>query len=222
MNESFQPAAILEVVFYDWSRGSGYTGSYSATGTSSSGSAERRAEAGELGPAAGRDSTALSSTAPGAGGAVAGVSSSSGGSSSRGRGARDNDNGNEQNGEIRGPGSVVPIVVMDECPCDPSLLFRDGDVHEEEEEPEGDGRGVGDAGDLVLVRRDGNMVHGHGVGGSGSGEGVKGAGMSFGELFSAGELARDVGGLDEQLEDITRRVLSTRSLPSEVIDMYEL
>ena len=109
-----------------------------------------------------------------------------------------------------GLGGVLPIVVMDECPCPPGLLFRDGDVYEEEEEDE-DGGAVGG---LTLVRRDGKVAgsrHGDG----GEGEGKEGH-AAFKELFTADELACDVGGLDGQLEDIIRRVLSTRSIPSEV------
>ncbi|CAM9664582.1 unnamed protein product, partial [Choristocarpus tenellus] len=40
VNEGFQPAVVLEVVFYDWSRGSGYIGGYAAM-PSGSGNAER-------------------------------------------------------------------------------------------------------------------------------------------------------------------------------------
>ena len=108
-------------------------------------------------------------------------------------------------------GGVFPIVVMDECPCPPGLLFRDGDVYEEEEEEDKDGGG---AGGLTLVRRDGRMAESsHGGGGEREG---KGGNNAFKELFTADELACDVGGLDGQLEDIVRRVLSTRSIPSEV------
>lgn len=176
VNENFQPAVILEVVLYDWSRGSGYSGSYAAPGTSNSGSAERRAEAEE-------------------GGAL--------GSSSENTGTRTGARPKEGGG-----GGVFPIVVMDECPCPPGLLFRDGDVYEEEEEGESD-----NGGGLTLVRKDGKVAesrHGGGEAGDGGGEGA------FKELFTADELACDVGGLDGQLEDIVRRVLSTRSIPSEV------
>ncbi|CAM9606125.1 unnamed protein product, partial [Laminaria digitata] len=181
VNENFQPAVILEVVLYDWSRGSGYSGSYAAPGYSgNSGSAERRAEAEEGGALGSADADAKA-----------------------GAGA-----------EKGGVGGVFPIVVMDECPCPPALLFRDGDVYEEEEEEDGGGGAAG--GGLTLVRRDGKVAESrHGGGGGGEGEG-KGAQDSFKELFTADELACDVGGLDGQLEDIVRRVLSTRSIPSEL------
>lgn len=180
VNENFLPAVILEVVLYDWSRGSGYSGSYAAPGTSSSGSAERRAEAEEGGAlgGAGADADARAGAGPKEGGV----------------------------------GGIIPIVVMDECPCPPDLLFRDGDVYEEEEEEDKDG---GAAGGLTLVRRDGKMAESRHGGGGGEGEGKDGNNV-FKELFTADELACDVGGLDGQLEDIVRRVLSTRSIPSEV------
>lgn len=170
MNESFQPVVILEVVLYDWSRGSGYSGSYAAPGTSNSGSAERRAET-EEGGAAGT----------GSGGGEA----------------------NENEG-------VLPIVALNACPCPPAILFGDGDVYEEEDDEEGqDGAG------LTLVRKDGKMIRGRGNS-MGSGGGGAGEGGVLDDLLTAGELACDVGGLDSQLEDIVRRVLSTRSLPPEV------
>lgn len=171
INESFQPAVILEIVLYDWSRGSGYSGSYAAPGTSNSGSAERRAEAEGVG-------RAEAAGAEGDGGGPAG-----------GEG---------------GPGrALLPIVEMDACPCPPELLFRDGDVYEEEEE-EGEGGG------LTLVRSDGGVVERGREGGGGGGVG------QVEDLLTAGDLACDVGGLDAQLEDIARRVLSTRSIPTEV------
>ena len=172
INESFQPAVILEVVMYDWSRGSGYSGSYAAPGTSNSGSAERRAEAEGVGRA----------EAAGAEG----------------------DGGGPVDGEGR---TMLPIVEMDACPCPPELLFRDGDVYEEEEE-EGEGEGGG----LTLVRSDGGVVERGREGGGGGGGGVG----QVEDLLTAGDLACDVGGLDGQLEDIARRVLSTRSIPAEV------
>lgn len=97
---------------------------------------------------------------------------------------------------------------MDECPCDPALLFRDGDVYEEEEE-EGEEKGGG----LTLVRRDGGggVVERGRVGGA-AGPGAR----EVEDLFTADDLASDVGGLDGQLEDIVRRVLSTRTIPAEV------
>lgn len=158
----------METILYDRSRGSGYSGSYAAPGTTNSGSAERRAEAEEVGAA--------------------------GGSPSAGPGGEEEEHA----------GGILPIVAMDTCPCSPALLFRDGDVYEEEEdEEEGEGG-------LTLVRRDGKVVEG-GRGGAAAAEGGV-----FSELLSADELACDVGGLDSQLEDIVRRVLSTRSLPAEV------
>ncbi|CBN77853.1 vesicle-fusing ATPase [Ectocarpus siliculosus] len=168
INESFQPAIILEVVMYDWSRGSGYSGSYAAPGTSSSGSAELRAEAEGIGRAE-----------------AAGVEGDGGGES-----------GPAKNG-------ILPIVAMDACPCPPALLFRDGDVYEEEEGEEDGGRG------LTLVRSDGGAVEQ----GRAAGE-VVGGGVE--DLLTADGLACDVGGLDGQLEDIVRRVLSTRSIPTEL------
>ncbi|CAM9981693.1 unnamed protein product [Ectocarpus sp. 6 AP-2014] len=168
INESFQPAVILEVVMYDWSRGSGYSGSYAAPGTSSSGSAELRAEAEGIGRAE-----------------AAGVEGDGGGES-----------GPAKNG-------ILPIVAMDACPCPPALLFRDGDVYEEEEDGEDGGRG------LTLVRSDGGAVEQ----GRAAGE-VVGGGVE--DLLTADGLACDVGGLDGQLEDIVRRVLSTRSIPTEL------
>ncbi|CAB1121270.1 unnamed protein product [Ectocarpus sp. CCAP 1310/34] len=168
INESFQPAVILEVVMYDWSRGSGYSGSYAAPGTSSSGSAELRAEAEGVGRAE-----------------AAGVEGDGGGESSP-----------AENG-------ILPIVAMDSCPCPPALLFRDGDVYEEEEDKEDGGGG------LTLVRSDGGVVEQ----GRAAGE-VVGGGVE--DLLTADGLACDVGGLDGQLEDIVRRVLSTRSIPTEV------
>eukprot|EP00752_Nemacystus_decipiens_P008443 g7547.t1 len=170
INESFQPAVVLEVVMYDWSRGSGYSGSYAAPGTSNSGSAERRAEAEGLGRA----------EAAGAEG----------------------DGGGTADGEGR---AVLPIVEMDACPCPPELLFRDGDVYEEEEE-----EGEGEGGTLTLVRSDGGVVE-RGREGGGAGRVAQVA-----DLLTAGDLACDVGGLDGQLEDIARRVLSTRSIPTEL------
>lgn len=168
MNEGFLPAIILEVVMYDWSRGSGYSGSYSAPGTSRSQSAEHRLQTGE-------------------GGALAG-------------------------GEGQGSGEVDTLISMDNCPCDPTFLFRDGDIYEEGEEEE-DVAGVGD---LVLVRRDGKMAHGRGAGGDGERIGMEeGGAWVFDDLLTADELACDVGGLDGQLEDISRRILATRSLPAE-------
>ncbi|CAM9977561.1 unnamed protein product, partial [Ectocarpus sp. 12 AP-2014] len=168
INESFQPAVILEVVMYDWSRGSGYSGSYAAPGTSSSGSAELRAEAEGVGRAE-----------------AAGVEGDGSGES-----------GPAKNG-------ILPIVAMDSCPCPPALLFRDGDVYEEEEDEEDEGGG------LTLVRSDGGVVEQ----GRAAGE-VVGGGME--DLLTANGLACDVGGLDGQLEDIVRRVLSTRSIPTEL------
>lgn len=170
-NEGFQPAIILEVILYDWSRGSGYSGSYTAPGTSSSGSAERRAEAEEIGIATG----------------------------SNGRGEREN-----------AVGGIVPIVTMDVCPCPPATLFRDGDIYEEEEDEES-----GDGMRLALVRRDGKAV-GAAPGAVGERSGPVSGGIGFSDLFTADDLACDVGGLDSQLEDIVRRVLSTRSIPAEV------
>lgn len=158
---------ILEVVMYDWSRGSGYSGSYAAPGTSSSGSAELRAEAEGIGRAE-----------------AAGVEGDGGGESDPAK-----------NG-------ILPIVAMDACPCPPALLFRDGDVYEEEEEEDG-------GGGLTLVRSDGGVVEQ----GRAAGE-VVGGGVE--DLLTADGLACDVGGLDGQLEDIVRRVLSTRSIPTEV------
>ncbi|CAM9425159.1 unnamed protein product [Ectocarpus sp. 13 AM-2016] len=168
INESFQPAVILEVVMYDWSRGSGYSGSYAAPGTSSSGSAELRAEAEGVGRAE-----------------AAGVEGDGGGES----GSAKND--------------ILPIVAMDACPCPPALLFRDGDVYEEEEDEEDGGGG------LTLVRSDGGVVEQ----GRAAGEVVAGG---VEDLLTADGLACDVGGLDGQLEDIVRRVLSTRSIPTEL------
>lgn len=69
------------------------------------------------------------------------------------------------------------------------------------------------AGDLVLVRRDGKVAPGPSPEGD---AGERGGAAAFSDLLTAGELACDVGGLDVQLEDITRRVLSSRSLPPEV------
>lgn len=102
--------------------------------------------------------------------------------------------------------ALAPIVAMDECPCDPALLFRDGDVYEEEEE---EGKGGG----LTLVRSDGGggVVERGRVGGAGAV-----ASREVEDLFTADDLACDVGGLDGQLEDIVRRVLSTRTIPTEV------
>ncbi|CAN0262415.1 unnamed protein product [Ectocarpus fasciculatus] len=170
INESFQPAVILEVVMYDYSRGSGYSGSYAAPGTSSSGSAELRAEAEGVGRAE-----------------AAGV---------------EGDGGGESGPAKKG---ILPIVAMDACPCPPALLFRDGDVYEEEEEEEEGGGG------LTLVRSDGGVVEQ----GRAAGEEVVGGG-GVEDLLTADGLACDVGGLDGQLEDIVRRVLSTRSIPTEL------
>lgn len=114
-------------------------------------------------------------------------------------------------GEGEGSGrDVLCIVEMDACPCPPALLFRDGDVYEEEEE--GDEGGAG--GGLTLVRSDGVVEQGR-VGGGG-GDGEDGGIEVVKDLLTADELACDVGGLDGQLEDIVRRVLSTRSIPTEV------
>lgn len=164
------------MVLYDWSRGSGYSGSYAAPGTSNSGSAERRAESEGVG---------IAETV----------------------GARA-----EGTGEEKGSGnSVLPIMEVDACPCPPGQLFRDGDMYEEEEE-EGDEGGAG--GGLTLVRSDGVVEQGR-VGGGG-GDGGEGGIGAVEDLFTADDLACDVGGLDGQLEDIVRRVLSTRSIPTEV------
>lgn len=171
INESFQPAIVLEVILYDWSRGSGYSGSYAAPGTSDSSSAERRAETEETGAAGGRGD-------PGTGVA------------SR---------------------SMDPLVEMSVPPCSPRLLLGDGDVYEEEEEDE-EGGGAG----LTLVRGDGKVVQGRGGSGGGGASGEGGGDGGIRDLLSADELACDVGGLDGQLEDIVRRVLSTRALPAEV------
>lgn len=65
------------------------------------------------------------------------------------------------------------------------------------------------------MRRDGKVAHGRGGVGPGGGA-REGEGVAFSDLLTAGELACDVGGLDAQLGDITRRVLSSRSLPPEV------
>lgn len=167
MNESFLPAIILEVVMYDWSRGSGYSGSYSAPGTSRSQSAERLLQTGE-------------------GGVLAG-------------------------GEGERSSEVDTLVSMDECPCDPALLFRDGDVYEEEEKEEG----VAGAEDLVLMRRDGKVTHSRGAAGDGGRMGIEEGGAGVFDVLTGDELACDVGGLNGQLEDITRRILATRSLPAE-------
>ena len=161
---------------YDSSRGLGYSGSYAAPGTSSSGSAEHRAEAEEIGAAA------------------AAVSKDTGAGEDATTGA-------------------VPVVAMDLCPCPPAALFRDGDAYEEEDNDEG-----GDGTRLALVRRDGKALAAPGAGGQRNGANASGlaGGSGFSELFTADDLASDVGGLDRQLEDIVRRVLSTRSLPAEV------
>lgn len=165
------------MVLYDWSRGSGYSGSYAAPGTSNSGSAERRAESEGVGLAE----------------AV---------------GAR-----TEGSEEGEGSGSsALPIMEIDACPCPPALLFRDGDVYEEEDEEEDEG-GVG--GGLTLVRSDGVVEQGRA--GGRDGDGGEGGIGAVEDLFTADDLACDVGGLDGQLEDIVRRVLSTRSIPTEVL-----
>lgn len=168
---------ILEVVLYDWSRGSGYSGSYAAPGTSNSGSAERRAEAEGVGRAE-----------------AAGAEGDGGGGSVDGKGGAER--------------ALLPIVEMDTCPCTPDLLFRDGDVYEEVE-----GEEEGEGGGLTLVRSDGGVVErGRGAGGGRGGGGVG----QVEDVLTAGDLACDVGGLDGELEDIARRVLSTRSIPTEV------
>lgn len=175
VNENFLPAVVLEVVLYDWSRGSGYSGSYAAPGTSESQSAERRAEVEESG-----------ATALGASGAAG-----------------------EKNASHN---RVAALLSMDGCPCDPALLFRDGDVYEDHPEIEEEEEALG-AGDLVLVRRDGKGVRGRGA--DEDGDTARGGRVPH-EHLTAGDLACDVGGLDRQLEDITRRVLATRSLPADV------
>lgn len=104
VNEGFQPAAILEVILYDWSRGSGYSGSYAAPRGSGETSAESRAETADIG------SAPLSAAG---------------------------DEGAKQ-GTGEKPRAISPILSMDACPCDPALLFRDGDMYEDEDE-DGDG-----------------------------------------------------------------------------------
>ncbi|CAM9347891.1 unnamed protein product [Chrysoparadoxa australica] len=108
----------------------------------------------------------------------------------------------ERNAEAAALMDLQPVMVVDGCPCDASKLLADAEVAALEGDMAGDS--------YVLVKRqaDGRLL--------GKEAQVDTLLQQMQARAAVSSLTSSVGGLDDQLNEITRRFLSSRSLPPHV------